>query len=409
MATRVVYRSTKYDPLIESRPPQSGGCRKFLVWTGGLFLICSLVTWGVVWFIQSRTTAVIEPTVRPQQIDLSSTPAPTHTLDSWSATGTALIFQEATATLDYCWFLTPSPTPSAIPLFTPDPWQATGTAIWVQENPPTPYIEPSPTTPRSWCDVQPPTQNPRGLIFLTSTGTAIPLFTVSAAPTHTPRQVSGGQSQPTPAPIVIQPTDAPPVIIPTLPPPTAVNTKKPKKTKTATPLPSATFTETSTDSPSLTPTFTETLTATPTPTLTETPTFTPTETPTATSTTIPPAIALYTAHCGEGFPVFFVINNGGAVTSLAWTIETVINGEILVAASGVWGMELGNGAIAPASASAWIGIHGDYWLMVESQVIGTATCEAGATATPTGTPTGVFPETTDEAVPVFTPTIEGQA
>lgn len=401
-----------YRDLDALPPREASGCGRMmfliLAFVGVLIFSC----WGVMQLINSQTAPAPTPTLQDiiyePTIEPSATPSPTNTLDSWSATGTALVFQPPTATVDFCWFLTPTRTPTPILLVTADAWSATGTAIWRERNPATPFVEPTATTPRSWCDIEPATRTPTPILLRRETETE----TLTPTKTFTVVNIGGGnggggnsgggsvivpQIPPTYAPV--QPTQ----IMPTLPPPTVERTKKPKKTKTATP--TATFTEI----PSLTPTFTET--PTPTATFTEipslTPTFTETATPTATFTLIPPVIGLYTAQCAEGFPVFFVINNGGVVMSLGWTIETVVGEQSVVAATGVWGAELGNGAIAPAAAPAWIGISGIYTLMVESQSVGVIECAFAVTMTPTVISTDFIPEMTLE--PIQTPTPEGQS
>src|SRR5690606_1335105 len=98
----------------------------------------------------------------------TDTVQPTPTLDEWEITGTALYFitQSPTITptfsatpsptMDYCWFLTPTLTPSNTPIpVTPDSWAMTGTHVFLASTTPTVPITPTQPPPRAWCDITP--------------------------------------------------------------------------------------------------------------------------------------------------------------------------------------------------------------------------------------------------------------
>lgn len=399
MAAPKVIMPDNYDVRLDRLPAKEGpGCGALLkiimivigLIGAGLFVLLNV-------FMNSRQPATRTVTVTPAQnsmIELfsSPTPAPTNTLDAWSATGTALVFQPPTATVDYCWFLTPSPTPTPFPLYTPDAWQATGTAIWVRENPPTAWIQPTATTPKSWCDYETATPTPSP--FVLATRTPIASITATPSPTRKPSlaSVPGGISPSFPVQAV-QPTAPAPVIVPTLAPPTSEPTRRPKKTKTPTVTPSATFTETAT----ATPTFTATATAT------------PTETPSPTATLIPVVVVLFN-DCTAGYPTAIIQSVGTYSQPVVW--DLVYQGEGLpVAASGVWQPhELTPPAAALVSAPLWTRISGVYRLSLDGVFVTDIVCHA-PTVTPEPTAENtieatltVAPETTDEPTPE--PTIE---
>jgi hypothetical protein len=377
----VTYVRSGFDPTLNRLPPRAGsGCRRFFTWV----FVGLVVLGGVVAFIGraiAPAAAAPEPTLIPSPLPtevINATSTPTATLDSWSATGTALFFATASptaapsATVDYCWFLTPSPTPSPTLAYTPDAWQATGTAVYFLTNTPTPYLEPTATTPRSWCDV---TLTPSAVPM---TNTPRSTSTPTASPTNTPRFVfptaaSGAPLLPTAQPP--QPTDAPPILPPTLVPPTAVRTRKPTKTPTATMTPSATVTETATAT--ATPTATETATETPTETatVTETPTptatftETPTETPSATATNTPtathtpsPILTVFSASCAAGYPEFGIQNIGGMPG--VFVVWEIVTGDGSIAANGFWEWDLAPFALVTVAAPAWVNVPGAYMLNI---------------------------------------------
>lgn len=400
-----------YNADLDNDPEISAGgrsCFALLGWIALGIAVLFAVGWFLAAYFSGRSAHVATPTLAAIEFMPTHTVFLTNTPDQWSATGTAMLYATASATLDYCAWLTPTATHTPTIAYTPDPWSATGTAIYLATNPPTTPI-PQPTTPRNWCDFQTPTFTPLAFnrpLDDSVSPTAMLLPTTTPEPTETQVNLGGGIVNPIPPTQIVVLPPEPPVVLPTAIPPEPTRTKKPKKTRTPTLMPSATFTATWTETPTLTPSATFTATWTPTFTATSTPTETATLTPSATETPIPPVIVFYTAHCGEGFPVFFVQNQGGAVGAVAWAISTVINGETLIAASGVWGAELGNGAIAPATAPAWMGIAGDFTLLVELQPLGVVSCLA-QTSTPTLEPTSILPEETLE--PFYTATPEGQS
>lgn len=146
------HRPMTYDPRLNLKQPPRFGCLKVLGLLGLAAGVLVLLAFG----IRAVTAGSAEPV--PTLAALSS-PSPSATLDEWSALGTAWALLTATApatatpgtptaTLEYCWWLTPSPTPTATLPYTPDPWQATGTALWEEANP---YQSPTPAPPRELC------------------------------------------------------------------------------------------------------------------------------------------------------------------------------------------------------------------------------------------------------------------
>lgn len=409
-----------YQPNLDRLPAQpASGCRGFLI----TISLIAVVLCGGGYMIVNHINALNAPEVTPTPIPTSTPtdeptdapPTATPTLDPWSVTGTALINQTAsptfspTPTMDYCWFLTPTPTNSPTLSYTPDHWQATGTAVFYLTTTPTPRLDPTRAPPRAWCDQVPEATNTprRQLADAQQTQAALPTFTLT--PTNTPRMAfptvdtsgpSGSGSLP-----ILPPTDPPPVIVePLLPFPTAVptmtRTRKPTKTPTAT--------------ITLTPTATETPTATYTPTATETatdtPTVTPTETPTATATGLP-LITVFSASCDAGYPEFWLQNVGAVPGNIV--LFDIKLGE-LVAASGYWQHELATSAPIMAAAPMWSGVSGmfvlniyqfwDPYIPVQSAA---AVCSGQIVTAPTATLTATIePEATAEITPTYTATIE---
>lgn len=334
-----------YDFTLDRVPPRQVGCRSLLLWIGLLVLVLSLCGAGAVFGINSlrspkggqTPTVESSPTVEQSPtldrwiatgtalalVTPTNTTMPTATMDDWQLTGTALFYVTTTATetptftptptatMDYCWYLTPTATPTSSPVFvTPDAWAATGTAIFRDLTTPTPEMTPTPPPPRALCDEAlemlvrgEATQelNPEDWPTLGPTFTWLPPPT--ELPTERPVQppmviYQTVESEQTPeiiyitqiapveviitsAPIIIErPVTVGPIIITATPGPTNTPTSSwtPTSTHTETPTPSATSTMTSTSTSTLTHTPTWTLTPTPTATMTETPT--PTETPT---------------------------------------------------------------------------------------------------------------------------------
>jgi hypothetical protein len=130
---------------------------------------------GVIFIVVAVAAAlsflVSSGTISPASNTPTNTPQPeqhatdTPEIDEWSATGTALYLQTVPATIDYCFWLTPTPTFTPTLPYTPDAWQATGTAIYEATFPP---ILPTntPDVPRAWCNNIPsptPTLTPLSL------------------------------------------------------------------------------------------------------------------------------------------------------------------------------------------------------------------------------------------------------
>lgn len=301
--TPITYVAPEYKPDLDRLPPTgAGGCgRIVLILIVGFFAIMT-VCGGTIYLLSARraSAAPIPLTTLPGD---SSLPTPgevsTSTPDAWALTGTALALVEASPTLDFCWHLTPSPTPSVTPLpVTPDAWALEGTAIALSTGTPTNTPEPTQAPPRAWCDFTTATFTPFPLpsidqASVTGTATSLPTLTPTATiePTATYfppiREVQPSQPQyAAPAPVQPQPVQPQPeqVIIVRTSPPVVVTV-----VKVVTAVPTSTPTETPTSTPTETPTSTpsETPTATATETATSTPTETATATPTATETLYP--------------------------------------------------------------------------------------------------------------------------
>lgn len=322
--TPVTFVPPGYQPDLDRLPPrEAGGCGRYILLAlFGLGLIVFIVFGMITITGQGQEEEPMILTLVPMNEGAAATatdlPSETPTIDDWSLTGTAMLFVVASPTLDYCWFLTPTASPSLTPLpVTPDSWGIEGTRIALLTGTPTATPLPTQAPPRAWCDLeisptatftpwairQEVTEEPTPL------PTAIPTSLPVAQPTGL-NPIAQNMSQ-TPLPISNQPliqrgeqvivvqTQPPQIIIQTkeiinvvvitatpaplltatgTPPPsdipenTAEATQEPAQT--ATPL--ATYTETPTDLPSLTPlaatytltpesTFTQTATAVVTP------------------------------------------------------------------------------------------------------------------------------------------------
>lgn len=249
-ATPVDFIHPAYLPDLDASPPRPGtGCGRQLALGLAFVGVLAAAVWMLLSFIGSQT----QPTV--ERIELTAVPIEptsqpvTPTLDAWSLTGTALFFAEASPTLDYCAFMTPSPTPRPTLIYTPDAWQATGTAVFLATNPAqTPTAQP--TTPKSWCDLwltPSPTFTPLALSGLSATAmpTATSTPTARPSPTWVSPPSGGGASNivqpqpqpPTAEPIIVLPTAQPPTAQPTRLPPTLTATATPSPTSTSTPTP----------------------------------------------------------------------------------------------------------------------------------------------------------------------------
>lgn len=274
-----------YSVELDRDPPRSrGGCGKLVFWISVLFAV--IVAVGMMIYFA----------VRPQ-------PERTVVIEQVNKIPATRIMPTITATMDYCWYLTPAsePTATGIPV-TPDEWQLQGTAYALETG--TPTLTPTATNepPREWCNI-PPTQH------ATATWTPIPRWTI--APEQPTSTITNTPNVPPTLDFyAIRPTST---LFPTLSPRW---TQSPPQQQQPPPLPpqqqiiyvtqvvveqvvveqpveqvivvTATHTPTETSTPTLIPTSTvETPTATatietPTATLTHTPTQTLTATPTAT-------------------------------------------------------------------------------------------------------------------------------
>lgn len=306
------------DPTLDRRIPAPMGCVRVAV--GFVLLLLAFVP---IAFGASSLVQLAQPTPTPTPtaigtnasiaVDFSElivptelpteTPTNTHTFtpDAWESTGTAFVrltptrtptqtrtptitpTLTASATLIYCWWLTPSPTPSPTWMYTPDSWGATGTAVYLATHP---YQTPTAPPPRELC-VELPTLIPSATLTpfpLPTIAQTMPTNTITptATPTSTPVVITVVHTVvhtrvviDSPPPMVItsppQMIEQPPMVI-TSPPAVIIITAVMPTLE-----PTATLAEI-TDEPTPTPTFTETLTSTPTPTETPTPTPTLTET-----------------------------------------------------------------------------------------------------------------------------------
>lgn len=243
-----------------------------------------------------------------------------------------------TATLDYCWFLTPTIESQPTLFVTPDEWQLQGTQVASQTGTPTSTPHPTQAPPKAWCnDVIEATEE----ISLVASATWTPYPFPSDIPVIDYDSIATATITDTPAStdIPIRPTST---LFPT-PIPRAiaqenqgvqtitervvivetriviekVEVEKVKEVIiTATPQPTATLAPEITDEPTLPPTETATdipismpsETPTPTLTLTQTATFTPTATETFTTTPEPTATLIPTSTL---FPTLEAIEQGG--------------------------------------------------------------------------------------------------
>jgi hypothetical protein len=283
------------------QPVRGASCGRVALMLIAFVAILGVVCGGVFMFIRAQTMPASQ---NPALLTLVATRPPvtavatnSAALDAWSLTGTALLYVEASPTLDYCWWQTPTAIPSATPVpVTPDAWALEGTARALETGTPTHTPMPTQQPPRAWCDLQTATFTPFPLPARpegTQEVAAAPLPSATPEPTKNPTvtpfpEIKAPAPQPAgnvpvaqsnPEPIVIVQTEVVVIVQ------TAVPAAPQVVIVTATHTP--TFTATATHTPTATETATETLTATPTETPTAT--FTPTETATATATFEPTA------------------------------------------------------------------------------------------------------------------------
>jgi len=392
-----------YSAELDRIPPQPfGSCRRVVALLLVVVALIAFIAFVTIQFFASRDQPeMVAELITPMPTNTSeATNTPTPTPDSWGKTGTALLLITASATQDYCWWLTPTPTITPTVAYTLDAWQLDGTAIFYQTTTPTPALSPTAPPPRALCDYVTPTLTPLPLRSRRTTGTpglGEPSYLESPtlAPTRTPQpptltalpplvintSIAAGYQPPAAA----QPTALPPIIRPPLVntvivivtvTPAVTNqpevTDEPNTpTKTATPTHTVTATATPTETPTFTasaavtdtPIFTlmpiETTTPSETPTTTpsETPTTTPSETPTTTPSETPtltptatgvPALAIVGASCADGYPSFSITNYGETSGFVFWDISipsgVVAYGEII---------DLPYGGFVNASATDW--------------------------------------------------------
>jgi hypothetical protein len=228
----------------------------------------------------------------------SPTSSPTPSPDAWGRTGTAMARSTMTETpaVDYCGWLTPSPSPFPTLEYTPDSWGATGTAVYEREHPTgtpwglprelcldvpqwTPTFTPFPlpdfaqaevTAEVSPIGVLPPDIQP---IIDAAVAYAVKATIEAGLPTAEVRTVEIPREVPGPERIVEQPFEvqvpvqvpvtvyvtAPPIYI-TAPPIIITATASSTPTPTATASATATSTSTSTTTPTATSTPTATAT-----------------------------------------------------------------------------------------------------------------------------------------------------
>jgi hypothetical protein len=384
------------DPSLNREPPSAVDVRRIVLLIGLLLLlVCGAGTFILAQVVGSQSasasketpeateeptlvqiievTSVPTDTLQPTNTDI---PTNTPTLDDWSLSGTALFFSTSTATftwtptLDYCWWLTPSPTPSVTPnqpTATLDDWSLAGTQVFIEAHTLTPTPPPTQRPPRALCDGAP---SPEPLSTEEPTrDRPFPTLDLPILPpptwTNVPPQPAAPVYQPPPEIQQVVITSPPQVVIvtspPQIPPPVlivvtatplpATATFTPTNTATSTETPTATFTftATNTETPSLTPSPTPTLTETPTdtPSLTWTPSSTPTdipptETPLPTSTftpTIPPtaypSLSIVSGNCDGGHLTFGIQNLGGDL--LEQLQYRLVDQFLLVNSTGLFG------------------------------------------------------------------------
>lgn len=285
-----------YKPDLDRLPPQQAGGCKGCLWIFVLILLIAGIGVGVVFALAPKSESI--PTIIPTRI--------------------TEIIPSATATLDYCWFLTPTNEPLPTIEVTLDQWQLKATDDAFQTG--TPTVTPLATVvpPRAWCNETPvvdatatftPFQIPSDVPILefvpTETITNTPVPTHTAIPTAVPTSTLFPTLVPRDNPVNIQqPATQPETIIVVR---TVVVVEETVKIITATPQPTSTLLPTialeETEEPTLLPTFTATdvpmITATLIPTVTASSTLNPTSTFTPTSTVTntftPTATATFTA------------------------------------------------------------------------------------------------------------------
>ncbi len=400
----------------DRQPPGVGGmsCMGLLWRIGALVVTLGAICAGVVFVVLSAlqpaaAASAVTPTVEISPQGLTDETPTAEPLDDWSATGTALVYatasatHTATATADYCGWLTPTATYTPTLIYTPDEWALTGTAVFYLTSTATTVPEPSPTTPRSWCDFKTatPTIAPVERLQVTlSTPTPQPTQTATAKP-RLVIPTSDGAAPNLPAtslPPIIIPTDLPPILPATNLPPTLTRTRRPTKTPTHTP--------TATDTATASATITETSTATWTATIS--PTATATSSPTATATFIPlptlaPQLVILAGSCELEYPMFTVQNMGAAPGD--YVVWSIVTDSGMIAANGYWAKELDTFQLAIAAAPNW-SIPGTYvfnlyqpWDVLIPIQASVVVCAAAPTITPTVAPTETPPEATAEATP----------
>ncbi len=277
-----------YDSTPDLRQRPTLGCLRSLMSGVGLLAALGFIAFGIYLALpKPKSAETVIPTLAALP-SLTSTatsyaslmPTATNTPDAWGATGTALAnatvspTPTASATLDYCYWLTPTSTPSPTAANTPDAWGATGTAVYAATNPPQ---SPTPEPPRELCVERPqvtatwtpfPFPQLSGFGGLSGLSTLAASATATRAPiTWTPSPVpqqsnSGAAPAPAGPPVVVT---SPPVIVQV----TSIVIQQQPIIITATRRP-----------PTLTPSAT--ITSTPKITLSPTQTETPTATPTVT-------------------------------------------------------------------------------------------------------------------------------
>lgn len=291
--TQITYADPGYQIDLDRIPHTPGtGCGRLLMLLLLGIGIIGALCWGIVSVINASHPQVMPtPAALPTHATGTPTLTPTDapTLDEWAVTGTALFFAtlQATPTMDWCWYLTPSPIPSNTPMpVTPDAWALQGTQIALSTGTPTETPLPTQPPPRAWCDLQTATFTPYPLPSVDpSMVTPSPVPTIG--PTRTPAPLPTATYFPAIQPVQPQQQYVPPAQQYSAPAPAApviiVHTAAPVQItviKVVTAVPSRTPTATATETPTSTPTETPTSTATETPTATLTSTPTATDTPT---------------------------------------------------------------------------------------------------------------------------------
>ena len=158
-----------YRPELDREPPGSdkAGCGKLLFLIAAFFAVIVGVIGIVIMALSPQDESLDE---QPMILTLSPMDDSGYGLD----VNLADVLQATpTATMDYCWFLTPTfDAPTPIPV-TPDGWALRGTQIALETGTPIPTAQPTQEPPKAWCN-EPPTPEPTDEATVAPRWTSIP-------------------------------------------------------------------------------------------------------------------------------------------------------------------------------------------------------------------------------------------